>query len=112
MFGNRKIRATLAGKTLEGSVARGCPQGGVLSPLLCNLLVDELKRGLVRMAAINGACRRYRYANRRKIYVHSLRVSLGNYGYVCSSRVIEFSCLSIHKRWWEFHLQGREIKGT
>jgi len=57
MFGNRKIRATLAGKTLEGSVARGCPQGGVLSPLLCNLLVDERKRGLVRMAAVNGACR-------------------------------------------------------
>jgi len=53
MFGNRSITATLAGATLEGSKARGCPQGGVLSPLLCNLLVDELKRGSVRMAAIH-----------------------------------------------------------
>jgi hypothetical protein len=30
MLGSRKITATLAGETLEGSVARGCPQGGVL----------------------------------------------------------------------------------
>jgi hypothetical protein len=28
MLGNRNIIATLAGETLEGSVARGCPQGG------------------------------------------------------------------------------------
>jgi retron-type reverse transcriptase len=42
IFGNRKIRAALAGETLEGSVARGCPQGGVLSPLLRRLVVDEL----------------------------------------------------------------------
>jgi len=53
MFGNRSITATLAGANLEGSKARGCPQGGVLSPLLCNLLVDELKSGSVRMAAIH-----------------------------------------------------------
>jgi retron-type reverse transcriptase len=57
MFGNRKITATLAGATLEGPKVRGCPQGGVLSPLLCNLLVDELKRGSVRMAVIHWACR-------------------------------------------------------
>jgi hypothetical protein len=42
MLGNRKIIATLAGETLEGSVARGCPQGGVLLPLLWSLVVDEL----------------------------------------------------------------------
>jgi retron-type reverse transcriptase len=38
MLGKRKIIATLAGETLEGSVARGCPQGGVLLPLLWSLV--------------------------------------------------------------------------
>jgi hypothetical protein len=46
MLGSRKITATLAGETLEGSVARGCPQGGVLSPLLWSLVVNELVEGL------------------------------------------------------------------
>jgi hypothetical protein len=46
MLGSRKITATLAGETLEGSVARGCPQGGVLLPLLWSLVVDELIGGL------------------------------------------------------------------
>jgi hypothetical protein len=46
MLGNRKIIATLPGETLEGSVARGCPQGGVLSPLLSSLVEDELVEGL------------------------------------------------------------------
>jgi hypothetical protein len=32
MLGNRKIIATLAGETLEGSVARGCPQGTSCCP--------------------------------------------------------------------------------
>jgi hypothetical protein len=31
----------------------GCSQAGVLSLVLCNLVVDELKRGSVRMAAIH-----------------------------------------------------------
>jgi hypothetical protein len=31
---------------LEGSVARGCPQGGIFSPLLWSLVVDELVEGL------------------------------------------------------------------
>jgi hypothetical protein len=42
MLGSRKITATLAGETLEGSMARGCLQGGILSPLLWSLFVDEL----------------------------------------------------------------------
>jgi hypothetical protein len=42
MLGSRKITATLPGETLEGSVARGCSQGGVLLPLLWSLVVDEL----------------------------------------------------------------------
>jgi len=37
MLGGGKITAMLAGETLEGSVARGCLQGGVLLPLLWSL---------------------------------------------------------------------------
>jgi hypothetical protein len=47
MLGSRKITATLAGETLEGSVARGCLQGGDLLPLLWRLVVEELIRGLI-----------------------------------------------------------------
>jgi hypothetical protein len=46
MLGNRKIIATLAGETLEGSAARGCPHRGILSPLLWSLVVDKFIRGL------------------------------------------------------------------
>jgi hypothetical protein len=42
MLGSRKITVMLAGETLEGSVARGCLQGGVLSPLLWSLVWNEL----------------------------------------------------------------------
>jgi hypothetical protein len=34
MLESRNMSATLSGETLGASVARGCPQGGVLSPLL------------------------------------------------------------------------------
>jgi hypothetical protein len=46
VLGGRKITATLAGETLQRSVARCSMQGGPLSPLLCNPVVDELTRGL------------------------------------------------------------------
>jgi hypothetical protein len=46
MLGGRKITAMLAGENLKGSVISGCLQGFVLSPLLWNLVVDELIRGL------------------------------------------------------------------
>jgi len=46
MLGGRKIKATLAEEALEGCVARGCPQEGILLPLLWSLVVDELIRGL------------------------------------------------------------------
>jgi hypothetical protein len=36
------LSATLSGETLRGSAARGCPQGGVLSPLLWSLVVDDI----------------------------------------------------------------------
>jgi hypothetical protein len=47
MFGNRKIMASLAGETLEESVVMDFPQGGILSPLLRNLLAAKLIKGLI-----------------------------------------------------------------
>jgi hypothetical protein len=46
MLGNRKIAATLEGETLKGYMARGCLQGGILSPLLWSLVIDKLVEGL------------------------------------------------------------------
>jgi hypothetical protein len=46
MLGYREITATLAGENLEGFLAKGCLQGGILSPLLWSLIVDELITGL------------------------------------------------------------------
>jgi hypothetical protein len=42
MLESRNISATLSEETLEASAARGCPQGGVLSPLQWSLVVDDL----------------------------------------------------------------------
>jgi hypothetical protein len=42
MLDRRNINAILSGETLRASAARGCPQGGVLSPLLWSLVVDDL----------------------------------------------------------------------
>jgi hypothetical protein len=42
MVESRNIIATLSGEALGASVARGCPQGCVLSPLLCSLVVDDI----------------------------------------------------------------------
>jgi len=52
MLGIRKITAMLAGENLEGSVSKGCLQGGSLLPLLWSLAVDKLIRGLSE----NGYC--------------------------------------------------------
>jgi hypothetical protein len=38
----RNISATSSGETLGASASRGCPQEGVLSPLLWSLVVDDL----------------------------------------------------------------------
>lgn len=38
----RRVKATLQGESVEVTPTRGCPQGGVLSPLLWNLVVDGL----------------------------------------------------------------------
>jgi hypothetical protein len=42
MLESRSIRSTLSGETLGAAAARRCPQGGVLSPLLWSLVVDNL----------------------------------------------------------------------
>lgn len=42
MLSNRVAKLELLNTTLEVSTTRGCPQGGVLSPLLWTLAVDEL----------------------------------------------------------------------
>lgn len=42
MLQGRIIRANLIEETREISATRGCPQGGVLSPLLWSLVVDDL----------------------------------------------------------------------
>ncbi|MCP3661285.1 MAG: hypothetical protein GY696_02130 [Gammaproteobacteria bacterium] len=48
MLRQRVVRASIGGCTMQVAVSRGCPQGGVLSPILWNLVVDEL---LVRLTA-------------------------------------------------------------
>lgn len=42
MLKSRTVASTLFGDTVRASADRGCPQGGVLSPLLWSLVVDEL----------------------------------------------------------------------
>lgn len=42
MLQSRQVRASLLGEKVEVLAAKGCPQGGVLSPLLWDLVVDDL----------------------------------------------------------------------
>ena len=42
MLGNRTAKAKIHGTEHERVIERGCPQGGVLSPLLWNILEDEI----------------------------------------------------------------------
>ena len=44
MLRNRILTIDLFGATLKGLVERGCPQRGVLPPLMWNMTVDELLR--------------------------------------------------------------------
>jgi hypothetical protein len=46
MIESRNIGPTLSGETLGATAAGGCLQGGVLSPLLWSLVVDDLLWGL------------------------------------------------------------------
>jgi hypothetical protein len=42
MLEGRLVHTSLMGSSITAKVMRGCPQGGVLSPLLWNLVVDRL----------------------------------------------------------------------
>jgi hypothetical protein len=61
MLGGRKITATCTREMLEGSVAKCCPQRGILLPPLCCPNVDEVTE---EMADIH---RGMRYPYQRKI---------------------------------------------
>jgi Reverse transcriptase (RNA-dependent DNA polymerase). len=52
MLRNRTVTATLSGETSRCKVGRGCPQGGVLSPLLWGLVVDGALEGLNRKGVL------------------------------------------------------------
>jgi hypothetical protein len=42
MLEGRLVHTSLMGSSITAKDTRGCPQGGVLSPLLWNLVVDRL----------------------------------------------------------------------
>ena len=42
MLESRLVHTSIMGSNLTAKVLGGCPQGGVLSPLLWNLVVDRL----------------------------------------------------------------------
>ena len=46
MLSDRRVSTEWGGTTVSGTVNEGCPQGGVLSPLLWSLVVDDLLREL------------------------------------------------------------------
>ena len=49
MLNSREITAVLGNTTLTRNTTKGCPQGGVLSPLLWSLVVDQLLRNLTEL---------------------------------------------------------------
>jgi hypothetical protein len=57
MSESRSIIATLSGEILEVSATSGCPQRGVLSPLLYSLVVDGLLGELNEEGLYNRICR-------------------------------------------------------
>ena len=46
MLANREITSELSGSSVTVKATKGCPQGGVLSPLLWSLVVDDLLNSL------------------------------------------------------------------
>ena len=44
MLRSRTVTVTVQGKSVSKRVKKGCPQGGILSPLLWNLVIDSLIR--------------------------------------------------------------------
>lgn len=48
MLKSRTVLANYASSNKTGQVNKGCPQGGVLSPILWNMVIDDLLRKLNR----------------------------------------------------------------
>ena len=46
MLKSRTVEATVMNCKVEKKVERGCPQGGVLSPLLWNFIMDDWLKNL------------------------------------------------------------------
>ena len=69
MLGNRNITITKGNTTLRGIVKSGCPQGGVPSPLLWSLVMDELLHLLT-----DQGCRPIGYADDILVIVHGLHL--------------------------------------
>jgi hypothetical protein len=70
MFSGIKITAMLTREILEGSVAKGWLQWGIISTLLCCMVV-EVKRGSMGMDITHWGMR---YAHHQKIPTYHLRV--------------------------------------
>jgi retron-type reverse transcriptase len=66
MLASRLVYTSLTGSSLTAEVVGGCPQGGVLSPLLWNLVADRL----LTITNYLGFCT-YGYADDTVIIVHS-----------------------------------------
>ena len=49
MLGSRKVEMGLGNESIKVNIYRGCPQGGVLSPLLWSMVIDELLTRLKRL---------------------------------------------------------------
>lgn len=43
MLGSRQIKAPTGTNLIVRNTTQGCPQGGVLSPLMWNVIVEELR---------------------------------------------------------------------
>jgi hypothetical protein len=85
---------TLIGETLEGSVAKGHPQRGILLPLLCCLVVNVVIEGLDGSGCYTLGCALSSSAENSQLlsYRFFRRFCVWN-----NSGVIEISLQSFHK---------------
>jgi hypothetical protein len=106
---DRKITTTFAGETLEwsGPVHRGAFYSLISGAWLwMNLSEDSVRMAVIRWdmqmtllsSTVERSCKPSQSFSRRLWVWYSIAV-------------IGLSCLSIHKRVWWYHSQGREIKG-
>jgi len=79
MVGGRKTMAICTREKLEGSVVKGFLQRGILLPLMCCLVVDEVREGLD-----GNGCFTLEYAlssSAKKILKYYLTASSGGFEY-------------------------------